>query len=72
MRDVLTDQNDASIVRSIIALGDSLGLEVMAEGVETAGQRQFLADAGCHLYQGFLYQQAMSGETFTQYVTGMH
>ena len=72
MRDVLTDQNDASIVRSIIALGDSLGLEVMAEGVETAGQRQFLADAGCHLYQGFLYQQAMSGETFTQYATGMH
>lgn len=72
MRDVLTDQNDASIVRSIIALGDSLGLQVIAEGVETPGQRQFLADAGCHIYQGFLYQRALSAEHFTQYARGVH
>ena len=72
MRDVLTDQNDASIVRSIIALGDSLGLQVIAEGVETAGQRQFLSDAGCHLYQGFLYQRALSAELFAQYARGVH
>ncbi len=72
MRDVLTDQNDASIVRSIIALGDSLGLQVIAEGVETPGQRQFLSDAGCHLYQGFLYQSALSAEHFTQYARGVH
>jgi diguanylate cyclase (GGDEF)-like protein/PAS domain S-box-containing protein len=72
MRDVLTDQNDASIVRSIIALGDSLGLQVIAEGVETVGQRQFLADAGCHIYQGFLYQRAMSAELFTQYARTVH
>jgi len=72
MREVLTDQNDASIVRSIIGLGDSLGLQVIAEGVETAGQHQFLANAGCHLYQGFLYQPAMSAELFVQYATGAH
>jgi diguanylate cyclase (GGDEF)-like protein/PAS domain S-box-containing protein len=72
MRDVLTDQNDASIVRSIIGLGDSLGLQVIAEGVETAGQHQFLANAGCHLYQGFLYQPAMSAELFMQYATTTH
>lgn len=72
MRDVLTDQNDASIVRSIIALGDSLGLQVVAEGVETAGQRQFLSDAGCHIYQGFLYQRAMSADQFTQYARCVH
>ena len=72
MRDVLTDHNDASIVRSIIALGDSLGLQVIAEGVETAGQRQFLSDAGCYIYQGYLYQRALSSEHFTQYARGLH
>jgi EAL domain-containing protein (putative c-di-GMP-specific phosphodiesterase class I) len=72
MRDVLTDQNDASIVRSIIALGDSLGLQVIAEGVETPGQRQFLSDAGCFIYQGFLYQHALSSEHFTQYARTVH
>lgn len=72
MRDVLTDHNDASIVRSIIALGDSLGLQVIAEGVETPGQRQFLADAGCYIYQGFLYQRAISAELFTQYAKDVH
>lgn len=72
MRDVLTDQNDASIVRSIIALGESLGLQVIAEGVETPGQRQFLSDAGCFIYQGFLYQHALSAELFTQYARTVH
>ena len=72
MRDVLTDQNDASIVRSIIALGDSLGLQVIAEGVETAGQRQFLSDAGCFIYQGFLYEHAISAEHFTAYARKVH
>ena len=72
MRDVLTDQNDASIVRSIIALGDSLGLQVIAEGVETPGQRQFLADAGCHIYQGFLYQHALDAEQFAHYARTLH
>ncbi len=71
MRDVLTDRNDASIVRSIIALGASLGLDVIAEGVETLGQRQFLADCGCRGYQGFLYQKAIPDECFTRYARGI-
>ena len=72
MRDVLTDRNDASIVRSIIALGGSLGLQVIAEGVETAGQREFLTEAGCYGFQGYFYEKALSGEQFAAYAAGVH
>jgi EAL domain-containing protein (putative c-di-GMP-specific phosphodiesterase class I) len=72
MRDVLTDRNDASIVRSIIALGGSLGLQVIAEGVETQGQREWLSQAGCFVYQGYLYERALSGEHFARYASMLH
>ncbi|MET0310723.1 MAG: EAL domain-containing protein [Burkholderiaceae bacterium] len=52
---VLTDRSDAAIARTIIALAQSLDLSVVAEGVETEGQRDFLARHGCDCYQGFLY-----------------
>jgi diguanylate cyclase (GGDEF)-like protein/PAS domain S-box-containing protein len=55
--DVVTDLNAAVITRSIIALGQSLSLEVIAEGVETDPQRRFLAIHGCKIYQGFLFSR---------------
>lgn len=54
VRDLLTDHNDAAIVRTIVALGNSLDLEVIAEGVETEEQKAALADLGCRQYQGYL------------------
>ncbi|MFN7155711.1 MAG: EAL domain-containing protein [Acidovorax sp.] len=54
VRDVLTDPNDAAIARTVVALGTSLGLRVIAEGVETEAQREFLARHNCHAWQGYL------------------
>jgi diguanylate cyclase (GGDEF)-like protein/PAS domain S-box-containing protein len=55
VRDLLTDPNDAAIARTILQLAQSLDLDVVAEGVETEGQRQFLQLMGCKAFQGYLF-----------------
>ncbi|MDO9281544.1 MAG: EAL domain-containing protein [Methylotenera sp.] len=64
VRDILSDPNDASIARTIIALGNSLGLSVIAEGVETEAQRLFLITNGCHNYQGYLFSRPIPVSDF--------
>jgi diguanylate cyclase (GGDEF)-like protein/PAS domain S-box-containing protein len=64
VRDVLTDPNDAAIARTIVGLGHSLGLEVIAEGVETPDQRNFLAMHGCRAFQGYLFGRPVAAEQF--------
>ena len=68
VRYVLTDANDAAIARTIVALGQSLGLEVIAEGVETTGQRNFLAEIGCCFYQGYLFSKPVPIDEFNRLV----
>uniref|UniRef100_Q47GC0 Diguanylate cyclase/phosphodiesterase with PAS/PAC sensor(S) n=1 Tax=Dechloromonas aromatica (strain RCB) TaxID=159087 RepID=Q47GC0_DECAR len=67
VRDVLTDSNDASIARTIVALANSLGLGVIAEGVETEAQRDFLASSGCHTYQGYYFSRPLPIEDFESF-----
>jgi diguanylate cyclase (GGDEF)-like protein/PAS domain S-box-containing protein len=64
VRDVLTNSNDATIVRAIILLAKSMGLEVIAEGVETEAQKLFLAQHGCNAYQGYLFSPPLSSGEF--------
>jgi EAL domain-containing protein (putative c-di-GMP-specific phosphodiesterase class I) len=64
VRDVLTDPNDAAIARTILGLGHTLGLDVIAEGVETADQRNFLAMHGCRAFQGYLFGRPVTAEQF--------
>ncbi len=64
VRDVLTDPNDAAIAKTVIALAQTLGLSVIAEGVETAAQREFLARSGCQDYQGYFFSRPLPIEGF--------
>jgi EAL domain-containing protein (putative c-di-GMP-specific phosphodiesterase class I) len=68
IRDVLTDPNDAAIARTIVALGQSLGLAVIAEGVETEMQREFLARNNCHAYQGYLFSEPLALPEFEAFI----
>jgi EAL domain-containing protein (putative c-di-GMP-specific phosphodiesterase class I) len=67
VRDVLTDPSDAVIARTILALGHSLGLKVIAEGVETAAQHQFLVGLGCDAFQGYFFGKPMSASALVQH-----
>lgn len=62
--DIATDPSDEVIVRTIIVMSNSLGMEVIAEGVETEDQRDFLARNGCYTYQGYLFGRPMPIEDF--------
>ena len=76
VRNAATDPDDATIVRTIIEMGRSLGLQVLAEGIETEDQRDFLLMSGCQFGQGRLFGEPVSADDFLEMVlrqaTGEH
>ncbi|NRF66151.1 EAL domain-containing protein [Aquincola sp. S2] len=64
------DDSDAGIVRAIVQMSAALGMKVIAEGVETEPQRNFLVEAGCDQFQGFLYAPALDALSFDERVRG--
>lgn len=72
VHDVLIDENDAAIATTITTLGNSLGLKVVAEGVETKEQRAFLIENGCTSFQGYLFSPPLPIKRFESFVTKAH
>ena len=68
VRNILVDPNEAAIAKTIIALAQSLGLGVIAEGVETQAQRDFLAASNCHDYQGYFFSRPLPLEDFERFL----
>ena len=64
VRDIFSDPSNDAIARTIVALGNSLGLSVIAEGVETEDQRNGLAQMGCQAYQGYLFGRPLQQVEF--------
>ncbi len=66
VRDISSNPNDAAITRAIVAMAQSLELNVVAEGVETEAQLNFLQDLGCNDYQGFFFSRPLPADEFIE------
>ncbi len=70
VRNIVTDPNDAAIAKMVVALAESMGLSVIAEGVELQAQADFLAHLGCHAYQGYLFGRPLPIAAFEAFAVG--
>lgn len=68
VKDIESDISDAAICSATIALGHNLGLELVAEGVETQAQRDFLTQLGCDVLQGYLYSRPLPASEIINYL----
>jgi len=71
VRGLLVDSSSSAIAQSIVTLSKAMGLSVIAEGVETEGQRDFLARLGCHAFQGYLFSGPLPLDEFERLLHGM-
>jgi EAL domain-containing protein (putative c-di-GMP-specific phosphodiesterase class I) len=68
MQDIESDASGLAIATAVVRVGQSLNMTVVAEGVETEGQRNLLAKLGCDVVQGFLYAPALSPDAFARWL----
>ena len=69
VRDITDDPDDKAIVGAIINMARSLGIQTIAEGVETEAQLDYLREEGCNEVQGYLFSKPMTADTFESYIT---
>nr|WP_227537994.1 EAL domain-containing protein [Marinobacter vulgaris] len=72
VRDVMTEQDDAALVKAIINMAHSLGLRVIAEGVEEEAQTHFLQHEGCDYSQGYFYSRPLPEDAFREWLETNH
>jgi EAL domain-containing protein (putative c-di-GMP-specific phosphodiesterase class I) len=68
VKNMVANSGDAIVVKTIIAMAKSLGINVIAEGLETQQARSLLHEMGCSLYQGYLFSQALPTQDFENFV----
>jgi EAL domain-containing protein (putative c-di-GMP-specific phosphodiesterase class I) len=68
VRDITSNSDDVAICSAIIVLGHELGLDIIAEGVETEPQRDYLKRLNCDLLQGFLYSKPLPPEQVVDFI----
>jgi diguanylate cyclase (GGDEF)-like protein/PAS domain S-box-containing protein len=68
VQDVLTDANDAAIIKMVLAVGKTIRCDIVAEGVEQLAQFELLKKFGCHYFQGFYFSKPLSAANFEQLV----
>jgi EAL domain-containing protein (putative c-di-GMP-specific phosphodiesterase class I) len=68
VRNILLDSNDAAIAKMVVVLAERLGLSVIAEGVETIAQKEFLEQEGCYSYQGYLFSRPLPAHELDSYM----
>jgi EAL domain-containing protein (putative c-di-GMP-specific phosphodiesterase class I) len=66
INEITTDEDEAAIAKAIVMMGQALGLTVIAEGVETPEQLEYLTTLGCDVIQGYLFSTPLSTEAFTE------
>lgn len=71
VRNIVSDSDDRAIVLAIITMAHSLGLDVIAEGVETVEQQESLLEAGCENYQGYLFSRPVPIEELEKVLPGL-
>ena len=69
MRELSTRPGNREIVSAIIALGQRLGLSIIAEGVETKAQLEYLSSQGCSHIQGYLFSRPLAADAFAKFLT---
>jgi EAL domain-containing protein (putative c-di-GMP-specific phosphodiesterase class I) len=70
VRDLTEDSEDRAIVDAVIRMAEALGLQTLAEGVETEGQLAFLRHQGCLAVQGYLFSRPLTADAFAAFVLG--